>query len=79
MVCQKVKYNRGKALGLLQPLPIPNAPWESISKDFIFGLPKYMQGNTGIWTIVDCFSKQVHFIPIKKTIKAHLMAILFIS
>ena len=54
MVCQKVKYDRGKAPGLLQPLPIPNAPQESISMDFIFGLPKSMQGNTGIqgtlWT-----------------------------
>ena len=79
MVCQKVKYDRGKALGLLQPLPIPNAPWESISMDFIFGLPKSTQGNTGIWTIVDRFSKQAHFIPVKKTIKAHHMARLFIS
>ena len=57
MVCQKVKYDRGKAQGLLQPLPLPNVPWESISMDFIFGLPKSMQGNTGIWTIVDFFSK----------------------
>ena len=47
--------------------------------DFIFGLPKSIQGNTGIWTIVDCFSKQAHFIPVKKTIKAHHMAKLFIS
>ena len=46
---------------------------------FIFGLPRSMQGNTGIWTIVDRFSKQAHFIPIKKTIKAHHMAKLFIS
>ena len=57
MVCQKVKYDWGKAPGLLQPLPIPNAPWESISMDFIFGLPNSTQGNTGIWTIVDPFSK----------------------
>ena len=78
MVCQKVKYDRGKAPGLFQPLPIPNAPWESISMDFIFGLPKSMQGNTRIWTIVDRFSKKALFIPIKKTIKAHHMAKLFI-
>ena len=62
IVCQKVKYDRGKAPGLLQPLPIPNAPWQSISMDFIFGLPKSIQGNTGIWTIVDRFSKQAHFL-----------------
>ena len=74
MVCQKVKYDRGKAPRLLQPLPIPNILWESILMDFIFGLPKSMQGNMGIWTIVDCFSKQAHFILVKKTIKAHHMA-----
>ena len=74
LICQKVKYDRGKTPGLLQPLPIPNAPWESISMDFIFGLPKSIHGNTGIWTIVDRFSKQAHFIPVKKTIKAHHMA-----
>ena len=74
MVCQKVKYGREKALGLLQPLPIPNVPWESISMDFIFGLPKSIHGNTRIWTIVNHFSKQAHFIPVKKTIKAHHMA-----
>ena len=44
-----------------------------------FGLPKSIHGNTGIWTIVDRFSKQAHFIPVKKTIKPHHMATLFIS
>ena len=78
MLCQKVKYDRGKDPGLLQSLPIPNTPWESISMDFIFGLPKSIQGNIGIWTIVR-FSKQAHFIPVKKTIKAQHMAKLFIS
>ncbi|MCO5589327.1 hypothetical protein L7F22_043293 [Adiantum nelumboides] len=60
-------------------MAIPNSPWESISMDFIFGLPKSIHGNMGIWTIVDSFSKQAHFIPVKKTIKAHQMATLFIS
>ena len=50
-----------------------------ISMDFIFGLPNFIHGNKGIWTIVDWFSKQAHFIPIKKTIKAHHMATLFIA
>ncbi|MCO5567329.1 hypothetical protein L7F22_021019 [Adiantum nelumboides] len=79
VVCQKTKYDRGKQPGLLQPLPIPDSPWESISMDFIFGFPKSIHGNTGIWTIVDRFSKQAHFIPVKKTIKAHQMATLFIT
>ncbi|MCO5579363.1 hypothetical protein L7F22_033218 [Adiantum nelumboides] len=75
----ETKFDRGKPPGLLQPFPIPDSPWESISMDFIFGLPKSIHGNTGIWTIVDRFSKQAHFIPVKKTIKAHQMATLFIS
>ncbi|MCO5579331.1 hypothetical protein L7F22_033186 [Adiantum nelumboides] len=79
VVCQKTKYDRGKQPGLLQPLPILDSPWESISMDFIFGLPKSIHGNIGIWTIVDRFNKQAHFIPVKKTIKAHQMATLFIS
>ena len=58
IVCQKVKYERGKAPGLLQPLPILDLPWQSISMDFVFGLPKSTQGNNGIWTIVDCFSNK---------------------
>ncbi|MCO5575130.1 hypothetical protein L7F22_028927 [Adiantum nelumboides] len=79
VVCQKTKYDRGKQPGFLQPLPILDSPWESISMDFIIGLPKSIQGNIGIWTIVNRFSKQAHFILIKKTIKAHQMATLFIS
>ena len=58
---------------------IPNSPWESISMDFIFGLPNSIHGNTGIWTIVDRFSKQAHFIPVKKTFKSYHMANLFIA
>ena len=40
MVCQKMKYDRTKPYGLVQPLSIPEAPWESIAMDFIFGLPR---------------------------------------
>ena len=47
--------------------------------DFIFGLPRSQQSNNGIWTIVDRFSKQAHFIPVKKIIKPHHMAKLFMT
>ncbi|MCO5579837.1 hypothetical protein L7F22_033699 [Adiantum nelumboides] len=78
LVCQRVKYDRGKAYGLLQPLPTPTAPWESIAIDFIFGLPKTSFVNEGIWTIVDRFSKQAHFIPVRKQITAEQMAKIFL-
>ncbi|MCO5572959.1 hypothetical protein L7F22_026721 [Adiantum nelumboides] len=78
LVCQRVKYDTGKAYGLLQPLRIPTAPWESIAMDFIFGLPKTSSGNEGIWTIVDRFTKQAHFIPVWKQITAEQMAKTFL-
>ena len=79
MVCQKMKYDCTKSYGLLRPLSIPKPPWESIAMDLIFGLPKSQQSNNGIWTIVDRFSKQAHFIPVKKIIKPHHMAKLFMT
>ncbi|MCO5594266.1 hypothetical protein L7F22_048294 [Adiantum nelumboides] len=78
LVCQRVKYDRGKAYGLLQPLSIPTTPWESIAMDFIFGLPKTPSENEGIWTIVDRFSKQAHFIPVRKQMTAEQMAKIFL-
>ena len=78
IVCQKTKYDRGKQPGLLQPFPISDSPCKSISMDFIFELPSSIHGNTRIWTIVDRFRHQAHFIPVKKTIKVHHMATLFI-
>ncbi|RYA84594.1 hypothetical protein DD594_25980, partial [Enterobacter cloacae complex sp. 4DZ1-17B1] len=77
MVCQKVKFDRQKAPGLLQPLPIPDKPWESIAMDFIFDLPRTPTGNDGIGTIVCRFNKQAHFIPVRKKIKSDQMARLF--
>ena len=61
------------------PLPVPEAPWESIAIDFIFELPKSRTGNDRIWTVIDHFSKQAHFIRVKKTIKADHMAKVFLT
>lgn len=79
LTCQKVEYDRGNApdLGLLMPHPVPQAPRESITMDFIFDLPKI--GNDGIWTIIDRFSKQAHFITMQKTIKVDHMAKVFLA
>ncbi|MCO5546933.1 hypothetical protein L7F22_000372 [Adiantum nelumboides] len=79
LVCQKVKFDRHKEQGLLQPLPIPTRPWESIAMDFIFDLPRTQSGHDGIWTIIDRFSKQAHFIPVKKTVKSDHLARLFVA
>ena len=44
LVCQQVKAPRQKPAGLLQPLSVPGWIWESMSMDFIIGLPKTLKG-----------------------------------
>ena len=61
--CQRNKASRHKKYGLLDPLEIPNRPWDDISMDFIVGLPE-SSGHTKIWVVVDRFSKMAHFIPL---------------
>ncbi len=62
-VCQKTKSGNQRPAGLLQPLPPPEKPWEADSMDFITDLPKTPEGHTGIFVLVDRFSKMAHFIP----------------
>lgn len=47
--------------------------------DFIFDLPRTQTGHDGIWTIIDHFNKQAHFIPVRKKISADQMARLFMQ
>lgn len=70
--CKTCQHSKGvkPRQFLLQPLPVPTAPWESISMDFITGLPTSGQGNDSVLTFVDRLTKQAHFTATKKTIDA---------
>ena len=63
--CQVNKAERLKVGGLLQPLEIPEGNWESISMDFIVGLPNTQRGHDAIWVVVDRLTKMAKFIPTK--------------
>ena len=66
-VCARAKVVHHRPYGLLQPLPIPNRPWASISMDFITDLPP-VNGLDAVLVIVDRFSKMAHFVPCSKAI-----------
>jgi hypothetical protein len=60
VTCQQNKSEHALPAGLLQPLPIPEKKWESISMDFITILPK-VQGKDCIYVVVDRLTKFAHF------------------
>eukprot|EP00253_Pinus_taeda_P002642 PITA_02642 len=68
--CQQVKAEHQHPAGLLQPIPIPKWKWETITMDFITGLPKSKRNNDSIMVVVDKLSKSSHFIPVQSTYRA---------
>jgi hypothetical protein len=64
---------------LLQPLPIPEWKWETISMDFITVLPKSTKQNDAIMVVVDKLSNFSHFVPVKSTYKEIDIANIFMK
>ena len=67
LICQKVKIKYQKPYGMLQLLEIPEWKWESISMDFVMGLPRTQVGFDAIWVIINRLTKFAHFLPIRAT------------
>src|SRR3954464_15681341 len=75
------KYQRSnthcqKPSNPLNPNEILTRPWQIISMDIIGELPK-SQGFNAIFMIIDCFSKQIHMIPINTSLMAEGYAQIF--
>ena len=69
---------RKRPLGLLEPLPTPNHPWECVTMDFIVSLP--IVGECGsIMVVVDRFSKYAIFIAAQRHCSAEEAAYLFLK
>jgi len=67
--CQNNKAARHQPYGLLTPMELPYALWQSIAMVFITDLPLSEQYDQ-LWVIIDRFTKMAHFIPLQKDSKS---------
>jgi hypothetical protein len=76
--CQRVKPSPHAAAPLAS-LPVPSGCWESMSLDFVFGLPKDSEGNMGIVVFVDRLSEMGHLAAVLDTVDGEGTSKLFID
>jgi hypothetical protein len=79
VACQRNKARCHKPYGLLQPLPVPEKPWHTVTFDFNVKLPKTSRGNERICVFVDKLTKLVHFVACKEEVSAKEFAELYVD
>jgi hypothetical protein len=79
IACQRNKDRRHKPYGLLQPLPVPEMPWSTMTFDFIVKLPKTSRGNDSVCAFVDKLTKMLHFVACKEDVSAKEFAELYVD
>ncbi|GJP52888.1 hypothetical protein CLOM_g11971, partial [Closterium sp. NIES-68] len=72
------EVQQAEKAGLLQPLPVPEQPWQVVSLDFITGLPTTTSSHDAILVAIDKFSKKGYFIPTHTTARTEETAQLFV-
>ncbi|KAG3127025.1 hypothetical protein PI126_g22057 [Phytophthora idaei] len=77
-MCQRVKP-AAFSQAPLQTLPTPPECWQSISMDFVFGLPPDSKRRPGVVVFVDRFSKMVHLAAVPAEVTAVQTARLFVD
>ena len=68
MECQLVKVEHQHPAGLLNPLLIAEWKWDTVSIDFIIGLPRTKYQHDSVMVVVDTLTKAAHFIHVKSTL-----------
>ncbi len=78
-MCKRAKPDR-RGGAALQPLGIPNYPWEIVGIDYVTDLPKSgTYGYTAIFIMVCHLTNMAHFVPCHKEITAEESTDLFIN
>jgi len=78
-ICQQVKVEHQKPVGLLQPLLIPEWKWKNISMNFVSGLSRGKGGSNAIWVIVDQLTKSTLFLAMKMTDSVEKLTKLYVD
>jgi hypothetical protein len=60
-MCLCTKASRQPPVRELNPLPVPDAPWDTISINFIVELPE-SKGKDAAMVVVDSVTKHAHFV-----------------
>ena len=68
---------RNRKLGFYTPIHVPSRPWESVSMDFVGGIPLLKRGHDYLYVVVDRFNKMCILMPCKKKIIAEQTSHLF--
>ena len=77
-MCLRTKSFYHPPSGELHPLPILDAPWDTISIDFIVELPESARHDS-IMVVVDSVTKCAHFVPTVTTISTARTTQLFLN
>jgi hypothetical protein len=78
-ICNRIEAEHQRPIGLLNPLDVPEWKWESISMDFIVGLPQTPKDHESIWVIVDRLTKVAHFIVMRNDYRVEKLVDLYVE
>ena len=65
LTCQQVKVEHQVPSCLLNPIPVPQWKWDSITMDFVSGFSLTQRKHDLVWVIVDRLTKSAYFLPVQ--------------
>jgi transposase InsO family protein len=77
--CQLNKPSTQLPIGLLQPLPIPEGPWQTVTMDLITALPRTKAGHDAIVVFVCKLTKWAIYVATVTEVNAPRLAEIFLS